>query len=146
MSTRIRGTPSRISSAPCGTRFAVDTERETLANYVRRIRHEKRLSLRDVSLRSGGRIGNSHISRIENGEASGVSVEKLRALAKGLGVAEEELFNVARGKKRDPIAESNKLLEAAHKFDALPELKRPAVEPLIDILNRELDRLAREED
>jgi transcriptional regulator with XRE-family HTH domain len=117
---------------------------ETLADFVRRTRKEKRLSLNDVVRQSGNGIANSHVSRIENGEATNVSVQKLRALAKGLDVAEEEVFAIARGKKRDPLEESNRLIEAAHKFDALPKERRPAVEPLIDILNRELDRLARE--
>jgi transcriptional regulator with XRE-family HTH domain len=75
-----------------------EQQEESLADYVRRIRHEKDLSLADVSNRSGGGIGRTHINRIENGEAHGVSVEKLRALAKGLGVSEEEIFAVARGK------------------------------------------------
>lgn len=98
MSTLIRGGMLRINSAPCAKRFAVSTERETLADYVRRVRNEKRLSLREVSLRSGGQIANSHISRIESGEARGVSVDKLRSLAKGLGVPEDELFSIARGR------------------------------------------------
>lgn len=98
MSSPIRGGLLRINSAPCVKRFAVSTERETLGDYVRRVRNEKRLSLREVSLRSGGQIANSHISRIESGEARGVSVDKLRSLAKGLGVPEDELFSVARGR------------------------------------------------
>lgn len=73
-------------------------ERETLADLVRRTRGEKRLSLREVSLRSGGEIANSHISRIENGESTNLTTEKLRALAKGLGLPEEEIFAVARGR------------------------------------------------
>jgi transcriptional regulator with XRE-family HTH domain len=75
----------------------VNSERETLADYVRRIRNEKGLSLSDVRRASGNRIANSHISRIENGEVKGVGVEKLTALAKGLGLPGEELFAVARG-------------------------------------------------
>ena len=97
-STLMRGASLRNDSAPYAKRHAVETERETLADYVRRIRYEKNLSLRDVSIRSGGQIANSHISRIENGEAAGVSVDKLQALAKGLGVSEDEIFAVARGK------------------------------------------------
>lgn len=113
MSNLIRGGVLLIQSAPCATRSAVSTERETLGDYVRRIRNEKRLSLRDVSSRSGGQIANSHISRIESGEARGVSVDKLRALAKGLGIPEDEIFAVARGKSvsGDLQLEESKLLE-----------------------------------
>lgn len=98
MSTHLRSAHSRIYSAPYGKRFAVNREQETLADYVRRIRNEKRLSLRDVSIRSAGEIANSHISRIENGEARNPTSETLRALAKGLEVSEDEIFAVARGK------------------------------------------------
>lgn len=98
MSTHEWGTAPHFSSEPCGKRFAVSMERETLADLVRRVRNEKRLSLREVSLRSGGKIANSHISRIENGESTNPTTEKLQALAKGLGVPEEEIFAVARGK------------------------------------------------
>lgn len=100
MSTPIGNNLARFMDAPCSKRIVVNREQqeEGLADYVRRLRHEKDLSLADVSNRSGGGIGRTHINRIENGEAHGVSVEKLRALAKGLGVLEEEIFAVARGK------------------------------------------------
>jgi transcriptional regulator with XRE-family HTH domain len=98
VSTHKWGTTPHPSSAPCDKRLAVSMERETLADLVRRVRNEKRLSLREVSLRSGGEIANSHISRIENGESTNLTTEKLQALAKGLGIPEEEIFAVARGK------------------------------------------------
>jgi transcriptional regulator with XRE-family HTH domain len=77
-------------------------ERESLADYVRRIRNEKRLSTGDVHLRSSHipdqRIAKSHISRIENGISKNPTTETLRALAKGLDVSEDEIFAIARGK------------------------------------------------
>lgn len=86
---------------PCGRCFVVEKGRpstESLADYVRRIRNEKGLSLVDVSARSGGAVGRTHINRIENGFTTNPSPRKLRALAVGLGVPEEELFAVARGR------------------------------------------------
>ena len=70
-----------------------------LADYVRRIRNEKNLSLAEVSARSHGQIGKTHINRIENGTVTRVSLLKLRALARGLDVPEDELIGVAQGKK-----------------------------------------------
>ena len=136
-STPIRGAMLRNGSAPYAKRHAVETERETLADYVRRIRNEKNLSLRDVSLRSGGQIANSHISRIENGEAAGVSVEKLRALAKGLGVLEEEIFAVARGKSGSGdlqldelrLLEYYRILSEERRADALAILETMSQRP-----------------
>jgi transcriptional regulator with XRE-family HTH domain len=74
---------------------------ESLAEYVRRVRQEKRLSLNDVVRQSGSEIANSHVSRIENGFSTNVTPEKLRALARGLQVSEDEIFAVAQGKAFD---------------------------------------------
>jgi transcriptional regulator with XRE-family HTH domain len=70
----------------------------SLADYVRRVRNEKNLSLTQVSARSHGRIGKTHINRIENGTVARVSLIKLRALALGLDVSEDDLIAVAQGK------------------------------------------------
>ena len=70
----------------------------SLADYVRRIRNEKNLSLAQVSSRSHARIGKTHINRIENGTVNRVSLLKLRALALGLDVPEDDLIAVAQGK------------------------------------------------
>ncbi len=85
----------------------------TLADYVSRIRQEKRLSLNDVVRQSGNQIANSHVSRIENGLTTNVTTDKLRALAKGLGVSEDEIFAVARGKSvsGDIQLDESRLLE-----------------------------------
>jgi transcriptional regulator with XRE-family HTH domain len=98
MSTLKKDNLSRESAVPCGSYFVVNAGHESLADYVRRLRSEKRLSLAEVSKLSGGQITRSHISRVENGELTNIGLDKLRALAKGLGVHEEELFAVARGK------------------------------------------------
>jgi transcriptional regulator with XRE-family HTH domain len=70
----------------------------SLADYVRRVRNEKNLSLAQVSAGSHGRISKTHINRIENGTVASVSLLKLRALARGLGVSEDDLIAVAQGK------------------------------------------------
>lgn len=69
-----------------------------LADYIRRIRIEKNVSLAQVSARSRGQIGKTHINRIENGTVTRVSLVKLRALARGLDVPEDELIAAAQGK------------------------------------------------
>jgi transcriptional regulator with XRE-family HTH domain len=51
--------------------------------------------------RSGYEIAGRYVSRIENGIARDSSKDKLIGLAKGLGVPEEEVFAVARGKSLD---------------------------------------------
>jgi transcriptional regulator with XRE-family HTH domain len=82
---------------------------ESLAEYVRRIIYEKKLTIREVARRSDGRITQGYVGGIVQGLHTNLSVEKLKALATGLHVDEAEIFNVARGlsvaeaEGRDPI-------------------------------------------
>lgn len=79
---------------------AVDSSQpEKLHDYIRRVRADKGLSTADVEKKSGFTVTDGYVSHIENGRVKNVSPEKLRALAKGLGVSEEEIFAVARGAK-----------------------------------------------
>src|SRR5215216_5631958 len=80
--------------------------KETLAEFVKRVRREKKLSLSEVeaaSKRRGGGISNGYISQIENGQNTNPSVSALKGLAAGLGVPEDYVFAVARGKTLEPI-------------------------------------------
>ena len=70
---------------------------DALARYVARVLKEKHLTLRDVQVMSGWKITDAYIGSIVNGRAKNPSVEKLQALARGLGVDENEIFRVARG-------------------------------------------------
>ncbi len=79
----------------------------SLPDYVRRLRHERNLSLAEVSARSRGKIGKTHINRIENGLVSSISLTKLRALAVGLGVPDDEIIAVAQGKFPDIEAKAD---------------------------------------
>lgn len=70
---------------------------EDLADYIRGKLREG-LTLRGIEERSGGEITHSYLSKILSGAASNPSTDKLRAIAKGLGVTPEEIFSVAAGK------------------------------------------------
>lgn len=67
-----------------------------LAMYVARVLREKRRSLYDVQVMSGWKITGAYVSSIVRGRARNLSVDKLQALARGLGVDEDEIFRVAR--------------------------------------------------
>lgn len=73
------------------------TGKQVLSRYVDRVMKEKHLSRRDVKLRSGGEITDSYVSGIIRGSAKNLSVDKLKALARGLRVREIELIRVAFG-------------------------------------------------
>jgi transcriptional regulator with XRE-family HTH domain len=121
---------------------------EDFADYVRRVRASKSLSLAEVETRSGGRISRGYVSQIENRHVLGerVTPDKLRSLAAGLGVPEDEVFARARGKSPadDPNFNKSRFAELALKFDKLPPDSRIDVEALINLLDRELERLNRE--
>ena len=71
--------------------------KEGLSRYVDRVMKEKHLSRSDVKLRSGGEITDSYVSAIINGAATNLSIEKLKALARGLRISERKLVSVAFG-------------------------------------------------
>lgn len=71
------------------------SSKQGLSRYVERVMKEKHLSRRDVKLRSAGEITDSYVSGIINGSAKNLSIDKLKALARGLRVREMELIRVA---------------------------------------------------
>src|ERR1051325_335236 len=70
---------------------------ETLGQYVTRIMKAKGLKQDEVRRLSGNRITDGYVRDIMTGRANNPSVEKLKALARGLSVPEDDLFRVARG-------------------------------------------------
>jgi len=74
--------------------------REELANYVRNVIHEKRLSYRKVAdraRRAGYKLSHTTVSEVVNGADTSFGIETLQAVACGLEVPEEEVINRARG-------------------------------------------------
>lgn len=68
-----------------------------LAVYVATVLKDKRITLHDVQVMSGWTITDAYVGSIIRGRARNPSVEKLQALARGLGIDEDEIFRVARG-------------------------------------------------
>jgi transcriptional regulator with XRE-family HTH domain len=75
--------------------------RRDLGEYVKRIMKLKGLTQKDVQRVSGGRITDGYVASISIGRACNPSVDKLKALADGLGVDMDELFHVACGLPED---------------------------------------------
>ncbi|MET0646406.1 MAG: helix-turn-helix domain-containing protein [Pyrinomonadaceae bacterium] len=126
MSTILFNTSLNIYSAAYVNHFAVGSQRsENLAEYVRRVRVQVRdFSLSEVERNSGGGIDGSYVSRIENGLVKNVTPEKLKALAKGLEVSEEEIFAVARGKPLDYEDPLDELKVLFHGWDEATDEER----------------------
>lgn len=108
-----------LGNYPSSLSSVISSQTEKLADYVRRVRREKGLSTSDVQQRSGGGISDAYITRIENEQSLNISVSKLQALARGLGVSEDEIFAVARG---TPLKHQRTVKEAmlVDYFNSLP--------------------------
>lgn len=127
---------------------AVNMQRqETLAEFVKRVRNEKRLSLNDVQRQSGNQIANSYVSRIENGIVTNVTPEKLKALAKGLHISEEEIFAVVRGKtpSDDPDYKNWKFASLFDDAQKLTPEQMKQFETLMEVTRREVQRMLQEQ-
>jgi transcriptional regulator with XRE-family HTH domain len=108
-----------------------ETSGETLARYVSRILKEKGLTPLEVKELSGGKITDGYVRGITSGKAKNPSVLKLKALARGLNVDEDELFSVARGLRTRvrPRGDESKYRVIANVM--LASLKNPALADLL---------------
>lgn len=93
-----------MPTARCSKHCAVSTEQEPFADYVRRVANEKGLTYREVARRGG--ISSPSISDIVSGKTIHVKASTISALAKGLGVPEEEVFAAYRGKAQTELSKS----------------------------------------
>jgi transcriptional regulator with XRE-family HTH domain len=115
---------------------------ETLEAYVRRVMNAKNLKPGDVQRKSKGRVSDSYVGNILSGQARNLTVEKLKALAVGLGVDEEELFFIVRGSKKP--ADDSEFRESLYymlyeKAKAASPEKRELIKSVLKMIDRELD-------
>jgi transcriptional regulator with XRE-family HTH domain len=105
--SRLYVSPRRLSRfAGCDTKqiFIGETWREmagaskNISEYVSQVMKLKGLTQKDVQRMSGGRITDGYVASITRGRAKNLSVDKLKALADGLGVDADALFHVACGR------------------------------------------------
>lgn len=113
-------------------------ETESLSDYVRRLMSQKNLTYQAVSDRSGSQISAGYVNDIVLQKTINPSVDKLSALARGLGVPEDEVFAIARGKNED-IQPKKRIAVLFHKFNETDDEDLINMEPIIAMLERELD-------
>ena len=70
---------------------------QALSEYVARVMEEKGMTNTQVSSMAGGEITGAYVRGLAKGSSSNPSVSKLKALARGLDVDEDNLFRIARG-------------------------------------------------
>ncbi len=74
-----------------------------LADFIRAKMKEKNLSTYDVARKSGNRISATAISKILSGDVAASSVKTLSHIAAGLGIRDQDIFQVAAGKGDRPL-------------------------------------------
>jgi transcriptional regulator with XRE-family HTH domain len=102
-----------------------------LGEYVKRVMKLKGLTQKDVQRLSGGKITDGYVASIAIGRASNPSVDKLKALADGLGVDVNELFHIAGGwtgeskeRTNSSVNDSLSLLDVVRKAVVSPDVTR----------------------
>jgi transcriptional regulator with XRE-family HTH domain len=102
--------------------------KKDLGRYVSQVMKAKGLSPRGVSRRSG--ITASYVAGIRRGSAANPSVDKIKALASGLGVDRHELFDIACGPS-DNRADQPQGTDRLQALELLDLMKKAAVSPTL---------------
>lgn len=118
--------------------------RQDLSEYVRRVMKLKGLTQKDVQRLSGGRITDGYVASITIGRASNLSVEKLQALADGLGVDVDDLFHVACGVP-ERVGGKRKVGRAPDPMMILETVRRAVASPDVTEILHDVVRLTSEE-
>jgi transcriptional regulator with XRE-family HTH domain len=115
---------------------------ESLDQFVRRVLKEKGLSPTLVEQRSNGRISDSYIYSIVSGSTGSLTISKLRALATGLGVPEDDVFAAARGVAQEDDLEfrGSDFANLFSKYKELPPDDKRDIHVLLDTLAFEIER------
>ena len=102
--------------------------RNDLSEYVKHVMKLKGLTQKDVQRLSGDKITDGYVASIATGRARNLSVDKLKALAEGLGVQLDDLFRVACGgpervdRSRNNAHEALMLLQTIQKAVTSPDI------------------------
>ena len=112
--------------------------KQGLSEYVKRVMKLKGLTQKDVQRMSGNRITDGYVASITTGRASNLSVDKLMALADGLGVDSDELFHVASGVQQvDERGRSSKAPDSLMVLETVQNaMMSPAVTEILHVLVR----------
>jgi transcriptional regulator with XRE-family HTH domain len=115
-----------------------------LGEYVKRVMKLKGLTQKDVQRMSGGKITDGYVASITTGRAKNLSVDKIRALADGLGVDADELFHVASGVPKD-LGRGRKDGHAPSPLMILDTVQKVVASPDVTEILQQVVRLSPEE-
>ncbi|HYM01215.1 MAG TPA: hypothetical protein VEZ90_19805 [Blastocatellia bacterium] len=112
----------------------------SLADFVRRVKAEKRLSFAKIAENSGNKIGRSYVSKILNGEVKNVSEEYQGYLALGLQVPIDEVVRASRGESPPEVWTAREAIKAIEQIIANPALT-DVVKILLETDERDLEKV-----
>lgn len=125
------------------TRFVVRNGREAVGRWIEAERDGRGWRNAEIARRSGGYIKSpSTVGNIINGNVETVSEDTMRGLSKAFKVPLEKVFEIYYGKPKPKPETGTRFAELALKFDRLPDNKKVNGEALVELLEREFDRLA----
>jgi transcriptional regulator with XRE-family HTH domain len=117
-------------------------KKEMLRDYVSRVCREKNLTASEVERNSRGEISEAYVRGLIQGTSKNPTIDKLSALARGLGRPEDEVFAVARGIERSEDesrdSEVSALMDRARELTAAED--RSWFDETIKMLDREVER------
>jgi transcriptional regulator with XRE-family HTH domain len=116
--------------------------REGLDRFVLRVLKEKDLTPTDVERRSSGGISDSYVALIIAGKVKNISLDKLKALARGLDLPADEVMKVACGMplSKDEALQESEFAELFKKYNCLTGGDKSEVRLILEIVDREIDR------
>jgi transcriptional regulator with XRE-family HTH domain len=117
--------------------------REDLSRFVRRTMSQKQLKVRDVELQSGGTISNGYVSGVMSGSVTNLSIDKLKALARGLGVDVHELLDIICGPRER--SRGNSSLDAMQWLEFLDLMQKVVASGELQEMLKEAALLSSEE-
>jgi len=115
-----------------------------LGEYVKWVMKLKGLTQKDVQRLSGWQITDGYVASITTGRAGNLSVDKLRALADGLGVDLDDLFHVASGRTQKPDGAKN-AADAIDPLVILDTVQKAVASPDVTEILHEVVRLSSDE-
>ncbi len=115
---------------------------ENLPQYVARVLKEKQLTLQEVAQRSRQKISKAYLCNLLHNHSSNPSVEKIKALASGLGIQPQEIFAVLEIQSIDANRSFHGSIFAAlyYKYKRLSDDSKKELALLLSIVDREIDK------
>jgi len=117
-------------------------QKDGIGEYLlAKVNADPSLTLRRIAERSGGEVTHSYLSKLISGAAGNPSIDKLQAIADGLGVPFEEVAAAAAGGRLDDAEAFDSEIRVAFKgFDELGDDDKRELLASVRILGGEIQR------